>query len=406
MQTIVKTKHAKDFLALVPQLVGFQPAQSVVLVAFRGNRTCGALRFDLPNTEKILVLKRIATTLLGMLCKIDGVDALVPVVYTRAHIESQDAPPNQTFVGILCERAGHSGFLVRDALCVAANGWESYLDERGVHPLEEIAESHVHSEVPEAVHNRLEGPALRASLPDVDLALRERVARRYRQYARMGADPEQFHQVIAVAGPLIDPVEMAEDALSWKREEITPADLALLLFLVRMPPNRDQMMLQFAFGSEVGEQVYVANQYYRALQRSDGRSMDEIVAEGIPAAQADGDRAGDGQRDRQIDRGYVAGYRLDQLMLGQIRQRPDPDRIHRAIHLLAFLTAAAPRAARPAPLCMLCWLSWALGMGSVAGLFLDQALAIDPDYSMAQVLHSVLASGHLPEWAFAVPELP
>jgi len=38
--TIVKTREAHDFLALVPQLAGFQPERSVVLVAFRGNRTC------------------------------------------------------------------------------------------------------------------------------------------------------------------------------------------------------------------------------------------------------------------------------------------------------------------------------------------------------------------------------
>jgi hypothetical protein len=63
----------------------------------------------------------------------------------------------------------------------------------------------------------------------------------------------------------------------------------------------------------------------------------------------------------------------------------------------------APRSAKPAPLCMLAWLSWALGSGSVAGFFVDQALAIDPQYSMAILLEVLLASGHLPEWAFAVP---
>ncbi|HWU57763.1 MAG TPA: DUF4192 family protein, partial [Microbacteriaceae bacterium] len=48
MQTIVKTTKPQDLLALVPHLVGFRPSNSLVLVAFRGKRTGGAYRVDLP----------------------------------------------------------------------------------------------------------------------------------------------------------------------------------------------------------------------------------------------------------------------------------------------------------------------------------------------------------------------
>jgi hypothetical protein len=64
----------------------------------------------------------------------------------------------------------------------------------------------------------------------------------------------------------------------------------------------------------------------------------------------------------------------------------------------------APRSARPAPLCMLAWLSWTLGQGSVAGIYIDTALDIDGEYGMARLLLQLIGSGHLPEWAFAVPE--
>jgi hypothetical protein len=91
------------------------------------------------------------------------------------------------------------------------------------------------------------------------------------------------------------------------------------------------------------------------------------------------------------------------LMLGDTTDRPDPDRIDRGIGLLKLLVATAPRHARPAPLCMLAWLSWALGQSSVAGVYLDTALDIDADYPMAMLLIQLIGSGRLPEWAFAVP---
>jgi len=91
------------------------------------------------------------------------------------------------------------------------------------------------------------------------------------------------------------------------------------------------------------------------------------------------------------------------LMLGLSRERPDPERVTRGIQLLKLLVAMAPRSARPAPLCMLAWLCWALGQGSVAGIYIDTALDIEGDYGMALLLHQVLGSGHLPEWAFDVP---
>ena len=91
------------------------------------------------------------------------------------------------------------------------------------------------------------------------------------------------------------------------------------------------------------------------------------------------------------------------LMMGESCDRPDPERIVRGIRLLKLLVAMAPRSTRPAPLCMLAWLSWALGQGSVAGIYLDTVLDIDADYGMGLLLQQMIGSGHLPEWAFAVP---
>jgi hypothetical protein len=91
---------------------------------------------------------------------------------------------------------------------------------------------------------------------------------------------------------------------------------------------------------------------------------------------------------------------LGDLMLG-IGPQPDPERIHRGIELLRIVVSRADDAERPPLLCMLTWLSWALGHGTAAGRYIDEARAIRPDYGMVEILDTMLSNGMLPEWAFA-----
>ncbi|MEC5184843.1 hypothetical protein RCH12_002313 [Cryobacterium sp. MP_3.1] len=403
-KTIVKTPTPQDFLALVPQLVGFHPAQSLVLVAFRGNRTCGALRFNLPRPDAgAQELRRIAGALLGTLCKIPGVDALVPVSYTDESIGDDPATdvadlPQGAFLLAILTRAGQAGFLVRDALCVAADGWASYLDaapDRGRprkkplrHPLREIADSSVSEGIPRDARRELGRLHTGAELPRVDLATRERCARRLARYQRLGPDLGPVPELIEMVGDMLDPVGTAESALGVNPAELSIDEAAALLFLIQGPATRDQMMLQFAFGEAEGHRSLALNRHYARRQRETGLSMDDVVEADIAAGRAlqeDSPTTGD-------------------LMLGLSRDRPDPERVSRGIRLLKLLVAMAPRSARPAPLCMLAWLSWTLGQGSVAGIYIDTALDIDGEYGMARLLLQLIGSGHLPEWAFAVPD--
>ncbi|TFB99818.1 DUF4192 family protein [Cryobacterium adonitolivorans] len=403
-KTIVKTPTPQDFLALVPQLVGFLPAQSLVLVAFRGNRTCGALRFNLPTPDAgPQELRRIAGALLGTLCKIPGVDALVPVTYTDESIGDDPAVdvadlPQGAFLRAILTRAEQSGFLARDALCVAADGWASYLDAAATrgrprreplrHPLSEIADSSVSEGIPRDARRELGRLHTGAELPRVDLATRERCARRLARYQRLGPDLGPIPELIEMVGDMLDPVGTAESALSVNPAELSIDEAAALLFLLQGPATRDQMMLQFAFGEAEGHRSLALNRHYAHRQRETGLSMDDVVEAEMAAGRAmqeDSPTTGD-------------------LMLGMSRDRPDPERVGRGIRLLKLLVAMAPRSARPAPLCMLAWLSWTLGQGSVAGIYIDTALDIDGEYGMARLLLQLIGSGHLPEWAFAVPD--
>lgn len=389
--TVIKTRQAHDFLALVPQLTGFLPRNSVVLVAFRGNRTCGTLRLNLPDSGATqAVNRRVASTLVGLLCKLQGVDAVVPVVYTDVPFRQPEGMPQQPFATELVLAAERSGFLVRDVLCVASDGWGSYDDPECPwvgRPLSDIAGSAVRAAAP-PVLGTIES---RAELPAADRALKEKVTRLYRRYHRLAAD---VPALALDAGDVIDTIMATEDMLRWQEGELEPEALAAMLILVQAPPTRDQVMLHIAFGTEIGVLARDLNRRYEAIRHATGKSFDEIAMEEQEAAAGQPESA-----TRTAD----AGTLLGKLLTGFWRERPDPDQVERGITMLALLAAHAPRAARPAPLCMLAWLSWTLGRGSVAGIFIDRALTIDPAYSMARTLGAMFAAGHLPEWAWAEP---
>ena len=354
--TVIKTPEAADFLALVPRLAGFHPRNSVVLVAFRGNRTHGAMRFDLPTGETDTARKRLATSFVGMLSKMSGIDGVVPVIYT-------DDPfgrsiPHEAFARAVIKRARLSGFRVSDALCVAADGWASYFDDdypHGGDSLDEIASSPVAS--------RHDAPQLgqvadAATLPEVAFERRERVGR---LIAMRDADPvlrASLAFVIAV-GDL--PLDM-EELLACDPGELAEEEIAIHIATLQTPSIRDAVMLLWAFDLETGDRVFDMQERY-----ADGEDIRDDPDAG--------------------------------LMMGE-GPRPDPERINRALVLLKLLVAHSPRSCRPPLLCMLAWLSWALGRGTVAGIFVQHAVEIDPAYSMAGLLGTMAGNGMLPEWAF------
>lgn len=375
MTTIITTSDAQDFLALVPELAGFRPVESLVLVAFRGKRSCGALRADLPQTADADVLGAVASSLIGLLCKIPEADAVVPLVYTAARFDGGNVPPHGEAMNALLFHAEESGFLVRDALCVAADGWASYLDTAvppGGHSLGLIADSTVSAQL--AAERRPGAPANRALHdqrgPDprsgtADLATRQRMGRLIKRFRAMASDPATLGEPSAELAALLELPAVAEMSLSCPAETVSELDAAALLFAMQGPPTRDMLLIHWAFGVEAGARAERENLRFAAGEPGAGRESAALFW-------------GEGPR-------------------------PDPERIEAAIELLLELLARAPRRCKPPALCMLAWLNWALGRSSRAAVFIEMALAIDPGYGLADILETMLAIGRLPDWAFAVP---
>lgn len=362
MTPTLKVASPAELLATIPALLGTRPEQSVVIVVTRDGAT-GALRIDLPDDDARLDHKQAATHVLGMLSRVSGARRLHVAVFTDHDI--RDSLPHRAFVETLLGRLGDGGFAVGEALCHASNGWGCYHDPElphGGHPLTEITQA----------EDRMPGVGERepmiaetpAANPEEVKRTRDAMAR-YDQLLRNATDDDELPEL----DPLCDVPRFVETALDWNDADLDRHG-ALLLFAIQGPAIRDSTMLQWAFGFDIGDACYEENA--------------RVAENGI-------DTAGE------------ASHVFASLLMGH-GPRPNQARMNKAIRVLLTLVGRVEGDDRLAPLCMLAWLSWALGRGSHAGRFIAAALAIDPGYGMADVLHTLTSSGLLPEWVFLAPD--
>ena len=81
--TTIKAGTPRDFLGLVPALLGFTPQDSLVLVPFEASRTIGAMRLDLDADAATL-----AHTSLGLVCRVPRVTGVAAVIYAAEDADS------------------------------------------------------------------------------------------------------------------------------------------------------------------------------------------------------------------------------------------------------------------------------------------------------------------------------
>ncbi|MET4159679.1 hypothetical protein ABIC29_003282 [Agromyces sp. PvR057] len=381
MTAIIRAASAHDFLALVPALAGFEPERSLLCVVFVGNRTVGVLRHDLPTGADDH--ERLVTAVIGTICRIPDVDAIVPIVYTDERYADAGRMPRRELLELVADRAGHAGFVVRDVLCHAADGWSSALDPTAPaigHPLSRVASSRALRELPDEERHADVSDA--AALPPADAARAAAVSTAIAEFRELPT----LESAMAGLARDADPVELVEALVSGpRRRPVDARRLAWLLHLASRPALRDAMMLQIAFGRMVGELAHDVSSG-GACGNAGGVATEDHTA------RADGE-PDDGALDDVLAR----------LIVGRSMLRPDPGRVERGLSVLREAIAHAPEALRPGPLCIAAWLAWSLGRGSVAGAFLDAALSIDPGHTMAQLLEGHIGSGALPEWVFVRP---
>jgi hypothetical protein len=390
MTTIVKAAGAAEFLSLIPRMLGYVPTRSLVMVPFAGSRSVGAMRFDLPDDDTESV-DRVAATVIGTVCRLPEADAVAAIAFTDATFESGNRMPHTGLLRALERRADICGLRWTDALCVAQDAWGSLFDPycpEGGRPLADLDLSAANEEGPGAEGATAPGDqASGAELPRVGLAQSERVASALVSLERAvdvlcgpgggadaapGGDPDDA-DVAPAGGDRIDPAALAavcalddlpclfEDALDWEADDLSPYDAATLVWCLSRPSLRDIALVQWSATMIAGDEAFDAQ-----LRWESGEEYPTHLA---------------------------------MRMWGEGEQ-PDPDRLARALQVVRFAAAAAPRASRPGPLAMCAWLSWALGLSTHADLYAEQACAIEPEHGLSEIVRSFVHAGHLPDWAF------
>ncbi|MFB7844069.1 DUF4192 family protein [Microbacterium sp. NPDC056052] len=368
MTTIVHAAGAAELLAAIPVLTGFTPRDSVVLLPFRGTRTAGALRFDLPAASGPTAAE-FAATAIGLACRVPDTDALAIAVYAdRAPIES-GALPAATLVEELVGRAKACELRVVEALFVGGGSWADYREPISApRPMTEVPP-------PPSVPG-FAGPApdqfSGTELPSPGLFAAESVGRALLAVERVlgPAGPkrrpspttERADPRAQEAAQLLDDLPSFLEEVLDSPEALSPFATAALVWVLNRPALRDVALVQWASSIDRGD---------RALAAQLGHGL----------------------------RGSAVPSDIGGILIGD-GPRPDSDRLGVALTLVRRTIALAPRETRGGPFAAAAWLSWACGRSTHAARYLDQAQAVDPQLTFAQLLRAVVDAGMLPRWSF------
>lgn len=352
MTTVLPAPSPARFLSLLPHLAGCTPRQSLVLVPFRGTRSIGVLRLDLPRDVD---LAEYAATAIGMVCRVRDADALAIVVYADTPFAADGGPAHRALVDRVRERARDCGLAVHGAHLVAADGWGSYEGDAGPRPLTEIAPAAWGDDRGDVAADQRAG----ATLPRIGKTARRRVAEAIKELAPLIT--ERGVGATSSRTSLDFLTGVFEDALAWDPADLHPAEAAVLTVTLATPLLRDVALTQWSADLASGQRTL---DWQLRWQRGDRTAPDEPLR-----------LAGDGPR-------------------------PDPDRLRRALELTRHVAAGAPADYRAGALAGAGWISWALGNSTHAAWYVERALAHDPEHGLAGLLREILDAAHLPPWAF------
>jgi hypothetical protein len=367
MQTIVKAANEAGLLALMPHVLGIHPSNSVVLLAFRGNRTHGAFRFDLPQpttARPALIYKRISRAYVRMLEKLPTADGVAVVVVTNDVFGESTVPPRLDLAVEITRTIEHSRFTLKSVLCQAGDGWAPYFDQNvppGGYSLADVSESDTAAQLPPDLLDLMDSAAVPPRVPDASDALKSRVMSDYQRIS-LNLDGEESRDASPPA-PGINGTfdELVEDALDFSDEEFERF-AGLFLAAAQNPLTSTLMMAQWASKDNMGSRLWHGILY--------------------PTPE---------------NAGSLAEFRA---IVGGFARQPDPERLKHAIAFVSKLVSCADDVARAVPLYVLGWLHWALGHGTLASVHLAEAIRLAPELRLAADLESAIRNGVLPDWAF------
>ena len=318
----LRARRPQDVLALVPYLLGFQPAESLVAVLVRGTRVVLSARIDLPGPAAEDPAA----------CVQDLVDqhaptAMVLVVYSSDRRRAE---------ALLTHSLGSvSGVAISDALLVDGQRWWSLMCRNGCCPAEGMP--YAPADHPLAAEAVFAGLTAATSRQEVAAQV-------------AGPAPEQWDRVRQLADELRGPVGRGDRAARGRR---------------------------------------MAGEVVEALARSSSApstTLEPGPSVSRPRPVASGSSTVDPEERRLIRLALLAQDVSSRDVACALITR-EQAQAHRA--LWHQVVARMPPELAAAPLCILGLAAWAAGEGTLLNCCGARVRALDPTYSMGQLLVDV-----------------
>lgn len=221
---VLKATGVGELIGAVTALVGYMPAQSLVIAPFKGSRAEGAMRIDLPASSD--VIPALVAQVMALTCRVPDVTGFAAVVYT----DGTEATHEKLATNLL-SAAEFIGLSVAAVAFVTPTAWGEYFEgaPRALDTLPPLPGADL---VREGDQTSL------ASLPVTDEALRAEVS------AAPVPQPENA-----------DACALFEEVLSWDLEALDAEKVAALAALVALPLFRDVALIQWATSAEQGREA-------------------------------------------------------------------------------------------------------------------------------------------------------
>lgn len=422
----------EDILGFIPHSLGYWPASSLVAMTLHGTTLGATLRLDLPTPAGQAAPFGFADAVRRYLESDQDADGALLAVFTS---DAGMVPPSAYDLLISTVQCSleQAGMPVRAAWFVGDVYWRDALCSDGSccplpgRPVQEIRDSMLNAEM--VYRGSSVGPAPRSgSVPEAPVpamhlaAVREAQAGWEEELGGLSRSRAQFSAVLGFWQTLLD----RTPPVAWLPDIERDAFLRATLLV---PTWRDAVMVMAAAGRNAAE---AGAEQFKVFADGDGAGgADEAVVSlpvlppnphrasaagkpGAAAAEEAGGRApalgpprrtGNGAPLRSVPAGsgtpvgpgpVPAGY--GEVLMGVAPNVPDWEGLDALDRILGNLAVLGGQAAAAA-LTMRGWVAWCRGRGSYAAAHLGQALELDPDYRLAELLLDLVGRGTLCGWA-------
>ncbi len=371
-------RNPVEILTTIPELCGFMPVESLVVLPFTEQHGGALMRIDLPKHEHEYEIY--AAAVAANLTRFHDITNVVIAIYTGQPLRQHETPYAKLIAAMVAV-CDVTTIEVTTVLVHASDGWCEYDGARSG-----TIESLQHD------HARLaQSPTARLQIEPAAVEARDELAR-------------LLHMVDEVM-PRLHPFELLE---TWDDLELAASiaeldeyvlRLAVVISALRSVALTGLLLHHIGYGPEAVNEllaVYLLHTgaaHDRAVQRLGAAALEGWWTRGFPCVRDYEVRESDQMTEWSDARDFLQAA-IDRVAIEAV----DLDRCERAIRLLRQLAAHLDRDRCVDVLAVLAWTHWATGNLTAAEYYTRQVLRQEQAHPLAIEIDDLCARGVIPGW--------